>query len=96
MPHAVLRNSAEADLAEIWEYIARDSPENATRFVRGIRETCNATLAYNPRIGRRRADLAPRLRSFVVQDYVILYRPIDDDVEVVRVLHGSRDIESLF
>ncbi|MBM3942105.1 MAG: type II toxin-antitoxin system RelE/ParE family toxin [SAR202 cluster bacterium] len=53
-------------------------------------------MAYHPRIGRRRSELAPELRSFAVQDYVILYRPMADGVEVVRILHGSRDIESLF
>ena len=96
MPQAILLNSAEADLTEIWEYIAQDSPENASRFIRRIRETCTDALAYNPRMGRSRDELAPGLRSFTVQDYVILYRPIDDGVEIARVLHGSRDIEGLF
>ena len=53
------------------------------------------TLAENPRIGRSREELAPELRSFPFQDYVIFYRPIDNGVEIVRVLRGSRDIESL-
>ena len=59
-------------------------------------QMCQGTLANNPRIGRRREEVAPALRSFPFQDYSILYRPIDDGVEIVRVLHGSRDIERLF
>ena len=52
-------------------------------------------LAENPRIGRSREELAPELRSFSFLNYVIFYRPIDAGVEIVRVLHGSRDIEGL-
>ena len=96
MPLAIILPSAEADLDEIWLYIAQDSTRNADRFADRILRTCRQTLADSPRIGLSREELSPSLRSFVVQDYVILYRPIDDGVEVVRVLHGSRDIESLF
>lgn len=96
MPQAILFNSAETDPAEIWEYVAQNSPEDASRFIRPIRETCNAQIAYNPRIGRRRDELAPGLRGLVFQEYVILYRPADDGVEVVRVIHASRDFESFF
>ena len=78
MPQAVLLNSAESDLAEIWEYIAQNSREIASQFIRPVREPCNAQRAYNPRIGRSRDELAPGLRSFVFQNYVTLYRPVDD------------------
>ena len=44
-------------------------------------------------IGRMRDDLQPDLRSFAAGSYLIFYRPIDDGIEVVRVLHGARDIE---
>ena len=47
-------------------------------------------------MGRSREELVPKLRSFPVGNYVIFYQPISDGVEIVRVLHGSRDIESLF
>ncbi len=95
MPQALLLPSATSDLAELWDYIAYDNSANADRFVDRIRSTCSTTLAENPRIGRSREELSPELRSFPFQDYLIFYRPIDDGVEIVRVLHGSRDIESL-
>ena len=47
-------------------------------------------------MGRTRNDLATGLRSFPVGNYVILYRPLENGVEVVRVVHGSRDIEDMF
>ena len=96
MPLANILPSAEADLAEIWEYIARDSPENADRFVYRIFQICQESLASSPNMGRPREELALRLRSLIFEDYIIFYRPIENGVEIVRVLHGRRDIEELF
>ena len=47
-------------------------------------------------MGRPRGELAPRLRSFPVGPYVLFYRPTPNGIEVARVLHGARDIPSLF
>jgi len=43
-----------------------------------------------------REDLAPSLRSFPVGNYLIFYRPITDGVEVVRMLHGARELRRIF
>jgi toxin ParE1/3/4 len=40
--------------------------------------------------------LSPRLRSFPVKNYVIFYRPLEDGIEIVRVLHGAQDLPPLF
>jgi len=37
----------------------------------------------------------PNIRSFLVGNYVVFYRPIQDSIEVARVLHGARDIDAL-
>ena len=89
-----LTDRAEADLEECWLYIARDDPRSATRFIETILQKCEL-LAEQPGIGRGRSDLSSDLRSFVVGRYLILYRPIEDGIEVVRVLHGARNIEAL-
>jgi toxin ParE1/3/4 len=47
-------------------------------------------------MGRIRENFAPNLRSFPVKKYIIFYRPVDDTVEIVRILYGGRDIESIF
>jgi toxin ParE1/3/4 len=45
-------------------------------------------------MGRARDDLAPGLRSLVVQSkYLIFYRVLDKKVQVMRILHGARDID---
>ncbi len=96
MPQANILISAVADLAEIWAYIARDSPDNADHYIDRIFQICQEGLASNPRLGRAREELSPGLRSLVFESYVIFYHPIPNGVEVVRVLHGMRDIESIF
>ncbi|MCI0438507.1 MAG: type II toxin-antitoxin system RelE/ParE family toxin [Chloroflexi bacterium] len=87
---------ADEDLFDIWRYIAvRSSADRADR--QGVRfHERFQFLAENPFIGRARPELAPGLRSFPVGSYLILYRPTDYGIEVVRVVHGSRDIEALF
>ena len=53
-------------------------------------------LASTPGMGRTRDEIAEGLRSFPVGRYVIFYRTIPEGVEIVRVLHGSRDVDALF
>jgi toxin ParE1/3/4 len=95
MPTLVVRPLALTDLAEIWAYIAEDSPEQADGFA-DLVATKFETLARRPGVGRRRPELVPDLRSFAVGRYVIFYLPISHGVEIIRVLHGSRDIEAIF
>ncbi|HIM62879.1 MAG TPA: type II toxin-antitoxin system RelE/ParE family toxin [Dehalococcoidia bacterium] len=96
MPQANILNSAVADLADIWAYIALDSPDNTDLFIDRIFRICQQGLASNPRLGRTREELSPGLRSLVFESYVIFYHPMPNGVAVVRVLHGMRDIESIF
>ncbi len=86
---------AEFDLDEIWDYVARNSPNNATRLLRTINGKCEP-LAEFPDMGRSRDDLEPSLRVFPVGKYAVCYRAISDGIGIVRVLHFSRDIEGPF
>jgi toxin ParE1/3/4 len=53
-------------------------------------------LARRPGLGRARPELYPDLRSFVVRKYVVFYLPLTNGIDVIRVLHGTRDIETVF
>jgi toxin ParE1/3/4 len=89
---------ADSDLDSIWYYVATESGsvEIADRLIDSITERF-FLLANFPNLGRRRdEDLRPDLRSFLVGEYVILYRLRDEDVLILRVLRGSRNIEALF
>ncbi|MEP0924824.1 type II toxin-antitoxin system RelE/ParE family toxin [Leptolyngbya sp. ST-U4] len=95
MAIALKRPLAELDLLDIWDYIADDSLDRADEFLDRI-EGKLETLALNPGMGRRREELLPGLRSFPIANYVVFYREIKDGIDVIRVLHGSRDIEEIF
>lgn len=86
---------AESDLNDIVDFIARDSPSAAQTLIMRIREKCE-TLASFPELGRVRSGFRdPEIRSLGFGNYVIFYRPKNDGVEIARVLHGARDLESL-
>ncbi len=93
MAQALKTPEAELDLMEIWLFIARDSIEAADRVAEKIDAECRS-LAETPGIGIRRGELAPRLQSFPVDSYVIFYRRAEEDIEILRVLHGARRITS--
>ncbi|VEP17193.1 Plasmid stabilization protein [Hyella patelloides LEGE 07179] len=90
-----LSPQAQEDLIEIWSYIAQFSEEAADRIIDTIYQKADL-LAQSPYMGKERSELHPSLRSFVIEKYVLFYRPIEENgIEVVRVLHGARDIEQL-
>jgi plasmid stabilization system protein ParE len=90
----VLTAAAEADLAEISDFIRQDSPEAARR-VRSELRTAMRRLAAMPGMGHIREDLAGEsLRFWSVYAYLIIYRP-DTDPLLVRVLQGARDVRAI-
>lgn len=86
---------AEADLVNIWLYIANDQLLNADRFLDRLQEKA-LKLAEFPDLGRDRPELAKGLKSFPVDRYNVYYRVTDTALVLVRVLSGSRDIDALF
>ena len=86
---------ARADLDDIWFYIAQDNVEAADKFIQLVVARF-PKLAGWPDIGRQRKELSPQMRSLVVGQYVIFYRPLENGIEIVRVLHGARDLPPLF
>jgi toxin ParE1/3/4 len=95
MSRVRLSLAASRDLEEIEDYISRDNPDAAVRLILLVREKCGL-LSQQPGMGRDRSDVLSGLRGFPLGNYVIFYRPATDGIEVVRVLHGARDIPELF
>ncbi len=94
MPIVTLRPLARIDIDEIWEYIAEDSETQADVFVDRLNAQFKL-LALSPSMGRSRNELLDNLRSFPFERYLIFYFPIDDGVDIVRVLHNARDIDTI-
>jgi plasmid stabilization system protein ParE len=95
MGRYVLTAEARADLAEIADFIRQDSPGAARRVVESLREAM-AKLADLPEMGHVREDLAPTpLRFWPIYSYLVIYRPESRPLQVVRILHGARDVRRL-
>lgn len=93
--HLVYRPRAATDIAEIWDYIAEDSLVQADAWVDRLDDTLNL-LATQPKIGRARPDILIGIRSHPFGRYVVFYMPMDEGIDVVRVLHSARNAEGLF
>lgn len=89
-----LSKAAEADLTDIWTYRAESGEELADKLIEEIVEQL-IMLSSFPQAGRKRPEIKEGLRSFVVERHVIFYRLADQDIEVVRVLYGTRDLKSV-
>lgn len=89
-----LSPKAEADLVDIADYIAQDSPAAALRLIERIEKAC-ATVGDNPLHGPARPEIAADTRAWIVGRYLILYRPIPAGAEIVRVIHGARNLDEL-
>lgn len=95
MVRFVRTRRAEEDLIEIWTFIASDDPTAADRLLNKIDEVCGL-IAVNPELGPARPDLRPEFRYHPVGRYLIFYRTVRGGIEIVRVVHGARDLPGLF
>jgi len=86
---------AEADLLEIWLYLTRDNVDRADALLDRLDER-SQILSQHPEAGRKRDELAPGIRSLTAGEYLIFYRVTDVQVEILRVLHGARNLPRIF
>lgn len=93
-PRFVLTPEAEADILDIWRYIAEDSTEAADRVVQQLFEAFDR-LADMPGMGHfREVLLDQRHRFWTVYRYVIVYRWQTSPLQVLAVVHGARDLDA--
>ncbi len=100
-PRYLVRPKADADLEEqAFYYATRETAELGHRFLVAAHETF-ALLATQPHIGWSARLEDSRLRSlrlFRVHGFeriLILYRPLPNGADILRVVHGSRNIDIL-
>jgi plasmid stabilization system protein ParE len=92
-----LTPEALSDLFEVWNFISQDNLEAADRVEEAIFRACDL-LADSPFIGRVRKDLTPLpVRFWVVHPYskyLVVYDPEPKPIQIIRILHGARDLPS--
>ncbi|MFT4074694.1 MAG: type II toxin-antitoxin system RelE/ParE family toxin [Asticcacaulis sp.] len=91
----VFSSAFSKDLNEISDYIALDSPKRAFSFTEDIRQRC-LSLGDMPESGAARPELGPNMRSVPFGRYVIFYIIYPDRLRIVRILHGARNLKTVF
>jgi plasmid stabilization system protein ParE len=92
MSRLVVSAAARQDLRDIQSYIAADNVEAARKVMRELRSAFRK-LAQNPLLGHTRLDLTNQpVRFWPVYSFLIVYRSNTPLLEIVRVVHGSRDL----
>ena len=95
MSDFVLTQAAKGDLLKILEYLEGDNPNAVLKVVDALDDAMQL-LADNPGIGHLRPDLTPQdVRFWSVFRYLVIYRSDTKPLEIVRVLHGKRDVRQL-
>lgn len=87
---------ASRDIEAIADYLATQSSlSSAEKFLSGIDLTLQR-IAQFPQLGRKRDELYPGSRSLPYKQYLVFYRLLQDDIEVLRVVSGYQDLTALF
>jgi toxin ParE1/3/4 len=85
------RRQARLDLFRQFDWIDQRNPAAADRLLQRIQERLSL-LQKNPQLGPERLDLDPDARGLSIPPVMILYRVTGTHIEIVRVLHESRNI----
>ncbi|EUB95397.1 plasmid stabilization system [Rhizobium sp. CF080] len=98
MPQLRYLSSARSDLAQIQAYITRESGNPATGrgFARQLRLKCISLAGLPGKMGRARDELETAIRSTAFRGYIVFFRYVGDEFQVVNILEGHRDAEKHF
>jgi toxin ParE1/3/4 len=86
---------AEQDLVDIWFEIAKYDTRAADRVMDQIEHSCDVLMRF-PHGGEACPKYGHDTRWFPSGNYIIIYRPDDDGIQVIRVIDGRRDIDTAF
>jgi toxin ParE1/3/4 len=93
--------ASETDMEGIYAYIAFQHGRRSTakKILRDLRQQCDeyaALFAAGSVLGTARDDLGESFRLFSHKRWLVVFRPIENGIEVLRVVDGSRDYGQLF
>ena len=90
-----LSRRAEADLEEIAAHVGAQSPRAAVRLLTRLRALCRR-ISEHPFSHQACDEVRPGLRRAVLRPYLVFFTVDQDGVRIERILHGARDLPSLF
>ena len=95
MSRYVINVLSSRDLNEIADYFVQTNLEAGERFFREFNRKCQQLTAF-PNSGKSYAQIRADLRGLPIEGYVIFYRLLDDDIEILRVVSGRRNLPVIF
>jgi toxin ParE1/3/4 len=95
MNRYIIAPSASRDLNEIIDYFANLNVEAGERLIAAFQKKCQNLINF-PTIGRSYEEIRADLRGVPLDGYIILYQVTDNTLEILRVVHGSRNLKALF
>jgi plasmid stabilization system protein ParE len=98
VPKAIRTPAAEQDLQDIAYHIAvrHQRPQVADQIVEEIIAKCEAYAEGPGTLGTPAPHLGEDYRVFPHKRWVVIFRYVGDDLEVLRIVDGARDYPSLF
>ena len=87
--------ASRRDYGAIWDYVAAHDMAAADGLLRAFDRRLEL-LSDFPEAGQARPEVRAGVRGFPVGKYLLFYRPIQGGIEVLRVLHGKRDVRQAF
>ncbi len=96
-----IRNKATQDLRQQANYILNNGNVGAAEHFLELAEATFSQILIVPRIGKSVDFVSVRMgevrqwRMKIFQDYLVFYRVQEEQIEILRVLHGSRDLEGI-
>jgi toxin ParE1/3/4 len=90
----IISQPAIRDLDSISSYFAEVNVEAGEKFLQGFSKRCQQLVSF-PNIGRSYDELQVDLRGLPLEGYIIFYRTNDDGIEIIRVVNGRQNLQSL-
>jgi toxin ParE1/3/4 len=95
MSRYLISPSASRDLNAIADYFLTRNVDAGEKLFHEFTKKCQYISQF-PNLGKSYSYLRPSLRGLPLDGYIIFYRVVNDGVEIVRVVSGRQDLESLF
>ena len=95
MNRYIITLSASRDLNKITTYFASHNIDKGEQLLATFNKKCKQLIKF-PKMGRSYEEIRPNLRGLPLNGYIVFYQITEDILEILRVVHGSRDLENLF
>ncbi|MBD2308103.1 type II toxin-antitoxin system RelE/ParE family toxin [Chroococcidiopsis sp. FACHB-1243] len=95
MSQYIISQPASRDLQDILNYFAVENVNASERFLQSFNKKCQQLVSF-PNMGQQYDNLRLGLRGLPLDGYIILYQVGKDRIEIVRVVSGKRNLETLF